>query len=360
MERITDRAALAVFCLTVLAAAPVGAGLVAAFLCAVICAALSEVLRRSALDYALCGVWIVAQIAAPQFVFFYPQIAYTLCGHGAYIPLAVGLLAALARHPLPGLQSVMLTLAGTGLALLLRLRSGAVVRLRENLGRTRDDSAEHALLLEEKNRGIIQNQNTEIYAATLRERNRIAREIHDSVGHLLSRAILMVGALRAAPRQGAPGPMLADLEGTLSAAMTSIRHSVHDLRDDAINLREALQSLVRGFYFCRAELVYDADAELPSALKYSVLAIVSEALNNIIKHSGATRVSVLFREHPGMYQLVITDDGQGLPPAQILDGRGMGLENMRGRVRALGGSIRFKTDNGFRIFVAVPKEDGAA
>ena len=62
--------------------------------------------------------------------------------------------------------------------------------------RIKDDSEERTMLLAEKNKALQEKQNYEIYAATLRERNRIAREIHDNVGHLLSRTILLTGAAK--------------------------------------------------------------------------------------------------------------------------------------------------------------------
>ena len=65
------------------------------------------------------------------------------------------------------------------------------------LRKTVDSGEEKALLLSEKNKALAEKQNSEIYAATLRERNRIAREIHDNVGHVLSRTILLTGAARA-------------------------------------------------------------------------------------------------------------------------------------------------------------------
>ena len=62
------------------------------------------------------------------------------------------------------------------------------------LKRTRDDSRERDLLLSQKNKALLEKQDYEIYNATLKERNRIAREIHDNVGHVLSKFILMLGA----------------------------------------------------------------------------------------------------------------------------------------------------------------------
>ena len=64
--------------------------------------------------------------------------------------------------------------------------------LEEELKRTRDDSRERDLLLSQKNKALLEKQDYEIYNATLKERNRIAREIHDNVGHVLSRSILML------------------------------------------------------------------------------------------------------------------------------------------------------------------------
>ena len=59
------------------------------------------------------------------------------------------------------------------------------MRVEQEYRKTRDDSKERNLLLHEKNRSLIEKQDYEIYTATLQERNRIAREIHDNVGHLL-------------------------------------------------------------------------------------------------------------------------------------------------------------------------------
>ena len=87
-------------------------------------------------------------------------------------------------------------LLGIMTALLLRRRTDTCELLRQKYRRTRDDGTEILLLLEEKNQFLLEKQDTEIYTATLRERNRIAREIHDNVGHMLTRSILMVGALK--------------------------------------------------------------------------------------------------------------------------------------------------------------------
>ena len=128
----------------------------------------------------------------------------------------------------------------TALSFRLQRRTEISENLEQNLMKLRDDSTEKNLLLAEKNRMLVEKQNSEIYAATLKERNRIAREIHDNVGHLLSRSILLTGAAKTVNKEPALDSVLENLDQSLNQAMTSIRTSIHDLHDDSINLKEAV------------------------------------------------------------------------------------------------------------------------
>jgi|LSQX01.2.fsa_nt_gb signal transduction histidine kinase len=73
-----------------------------------------------------------------------------------------------------------------------------------------------------------------------------------------------------------------------------------------------------------------------------------------MKHSDATRASVVLREHPAFYQLIIKDNGR---VKNFDPDRGMGLKNMADRVHALQGIINITTEDGFAIFISVPKEE---
>ena len=92
--------------------------------------------------------------------------------------------------------------------------------------------------------------------------------------------------------------------------------------------------------------------ELPREVKYSFISITKEALSNIIKHSNATHVTIIMREHPALYQLLIEDNGTALSPS----GTGIGLVNMKDRIQSLKGNIQIQTDKGFKIFITIPKE----
>ncbi|MDE6829978.1 MAG: sensor histidine kinase, partial [Lachnospiraceae bacterium] len=90
---------------------------------------------------------------------------------------------------------------------------------------------------------------------------------------------------------------------------------------------------------------------------YGFIAIVKEALNNVMKHSNATWVQVVAREHPGMYQLVIEDNGtSGIGRKHDGYGGGIGIRNMKERVDTFGGNLEIQTQKGWRIHITVPKK----
>ena len=259
-----------------------------------------------------------------------------------------------------------LLIVGILLSLVLKLKEEAYEELEQEYRKTRDDSKERNLLLQEKNRSLIEKQDYEIYTATLQERNRIAREIHDNVGHLLSRCILIVGAMKIVNEDEKLSSSIEQLEESLNTAMTSVRESVHDLHDDSVNLREVTEELVGEFTFCPVDLSYDMGYDVPREIKYGFIAIVKEALHNIVRHSDASKVKIVMREHPALYQLIVEDNGTVKEPIQsggvkavsreYQSGQGMGLRNMSDRVRMLGGMMQIVRKEGFRIFITIPKE----
>jgi len=228
------------------------------------------------------------------------------------------------------------------------------INLHKEYKRLRDTSKELSILLENKNRDLIEKQDYEIHLATLKERNRIAREIHDNVGHLLSRSILMMGAAIATNKDDHLKDSLEGLRLTLSDAMDNIRQSVHDLHEESIDLDAEVKRILAEFMFCNVNYEYDMENGASRILKYSFITIIKEALANVMKHSNATQMQIILTEHPGMYQLLIQDNGTKKVRRGL---EGIGLENMKERVGTLNGTILITNENGFRIFVSVPKQN---
>lgn len=370
MKTLLNLASVMLLCMFSLFFIEPGFGFVLAFLCAVIlCCTVSGAENNTAFSF-LCLCFFAAAILAPPFFFFYPAAVCCLFSRRCYRTAAAGCALFLLGAAAGGFPKLLLCLDLLGFftAFLLTRRTWEAEQLSARLKCTQDDSTERDLLLTQKNRSILEKQDYEIYTATLRERNRIAREIHDNVGHLLSRSILLTGAVRALNENGTLTPALDSLDCTLNSAMDSIRASVHDLKDESVNLDEAVRALIKDFTFCPVHYLYDAGQNVPRDIKYSFISIVKEALSNVMRHSNATQVSITLREHPAMYQLCVEDNGTTAGRAPGLEAgsfdplngfcaeRGMGLANMKERTAKLGGFFHILRENGFKILITIPKE----
>lgn len=231
--------------------------------------------------------------------------------------------------------------------------------------RTRDELQERALALEARNRDLADRQDYEVELATLAERARIAREIHDNVGHQLTRASLQAEALRVV-HADEPGVAadFADVKRTVDEALQLVRTSVHALNDNAVDLSVQLERIVEG---ARSDSGPQIELEVmtehaPANVANCFAAVLREALSNTMRHACAHAVTVRCMEHPSFYQLIVTDDGAGGVQAS---GRGaaegMGLASMRERIEALGGTFTAGPragDGGWRVFATVPKQQG--
>jgi signal transduction histidine kinase len=249
------------------------------------------------------------------------------------------------------------------IAYLLKFKTDKLSTLKGEYNDLRDTSTAMSLLLEEKNQSLLKNQDYEINLATLNERNRISKEIHDNIGHLLSRALLQVGAMLTIAKEELLREGLSDLKTSLSDGMDQIRNSIHNMYDESIDLYSQVEHLVKNFTFCPIHFEYDVNNPPKTQLKHAMIAIIKETLSNIMRHSQASKVTLILREHPAMYQLVIQDNqvleddkAQYLRKAfeQQEFGDGMGLHNIYDRVKSFGGNINVSVENGFKLFITFP------
>ena len=219
----------------------------------------------------------------------------------------------------------------------------------------RDEQHNKRIILEDRIKALAEKQDAQINIATLNERNRIAHEIHDNVGHLLSSSIIQIGAAMATTKEEHTKQSLSVIKDTLNKGMDSIRSSIHNIHDNSIDLDNELKQITDNFSFCRIRYRYDVVTHLPLKVRYDVIAISKEALSNVIKHSDATHVTLNVFEHPEFYQLIIYDNGT---KKTITDNTGMGLDGIKQRVSTFNGIINISYDKGFRIFISIPKKAG--
>ncbi len=229
-----------------------------------------------------------------------------------------------------------------------------------NLHRTRDDSIELESILKDKNRKLLSEQDQQVHMATLAERNRIAREIHDNVGHLLSRAILLLGAISTVNRDESLAPQLKMLADTLDESMEKMRSSVHDLHDDSIDLKKNMDEIIAELKEFNVNTELDLNEALPTEIKLSIIGILKEAVTNILKHSNGDTVSIILHENYNFCTLSVTDNGT-LTAAEknkiSVEGYdGIGLSNIKNRAISLGGDAYIYLNDGFTVFARLPFE----
>ena len=351
--------------------------MVAAFCLGVVIAALAEVAqgeRARRASEAASYAYIIAAVFVPPLVPFAPLAFYDIAQRvrrervwpalGVATIFAFALAADFRAGMLPA-RALLLTAILAVAATLLSLRTAQLEREQERMRRIRDGLQERALALEARNRDLADRQDYEVELATLAERARIAREIHDSVGHQLTRASLQTEALRIV-HADEPGVAadFADVKHTVDEALQLVRASVHALNDNAADLSVQLERIAEG---ARSDGGPQIELEVlaehaPANITNCFAAVLREALSNTMRHARAQNVTVRCMEHPSFYQLIVTDDGAG---ATQTGGRcvaeGMGLGSMRERVEALGGTFTAGPRagvGGWRVFATVPKQQG--
>ncbi len=302
----------------------------------------------------------------PGFVIFLPLLQYDLLHtRRQYVILSLPLIYV---YHWSDYSSVTLAFIAVIflISYLQKMKTDKLGKMKAEYDELRDTSTAMSLLLKEKNQTLLQNQDYEINLARLNERNRISKEIHDNIGHMLSRALLQVGALLTITKEEGTSEGLTLLKTSLSEGMDQIRNSIHNMYDESIDLYATLEGLVKDFTFCPVRYEYDYSTSPPIRLKHCIIAITKEAFANIIRHSDATKVSLQLHEHPAMYQLIIQDNGKleehrAKALHKVFENEefsdGMGLRNICDRVKSFGGNINLSLENGFRLFISFPKEE---
>ncbi|MGC1306575.1 MAG: response regulator [Phormidesmis sp.] len=198
---------------------------------------------------------------------------------------------------------------------------------------------------------------------TLEERNRIARDIHDSLGHaLVALNIQLETALtlwKIDTQQAYASLQEAKQLG--SNALTSVRSSVAEIRADALQgklLEQALESLVSEFHQATGiKPAFDLDLSFPfpNAVNVAVYRIVQEGFTNICKHAQATEVHLSLQTTANALQLSLADNGGGF--CGNSESSGFGLQGMQERASALGGQLTIESaaGKGCRVAANFPR-----
>ena len=225
------------------------------------------------------------------------------------------------------------------------------------------------------NQAAVAIEHARLYAraqalAAVEERQRLARELHDSVSQSLYGIALGVHTARSLldrdPRRVAEP--LEYIQSLAKAGMAEMRALIFELRPDALRNEGLVAALGKQVELLRARhgLIVEADLgeepEEPLEVKEAIYRIAQEALHNIVKHANAARIRLGLARSESAITLEVADDGQGFDPAQAFPGH-LGLHTMRDRAERLGGSIDLTSAIGcgtqLRVCIPVRRTPGA-
>ncbi|MFC7848761.1 sensor histidine kinase [Arthrobacter sp. NPDC057388] len=303
--------------------------------------------------FVLVAVWAVLVVSAPSFawcsfaLFFLCRIAFT--GLVAYA--AAGATAAATAAGLFRLSD------GTDLAMLLGpLAVGVLLTLIYD--RIEHDAAEQRRLHHEVSLAQGQLAASERRAGTIAERERVSREIHDTVTQgLASSLLLLEAANRAWPEPGSRQDLRQASE-LLRRNLSDTRSLVHELASPGLDASPLPDALLQAAaqYVPGARLLVTGDPRpVPADVRHTLLRVVQSAAANIKLHASAGTATITLGFLPDAVTLDIYDDGTGFDPAAVAppsDSGGYGLRAMRQRVEQLGGAFSVESAPGEGTVVA--------
>ena len=258
---------------------------------------------------------------------------------------------------LEGLSFSFLYLAG-----LLLVASFSSLILSTNEARLKSDQLLDELQLAHRQLQEYAGQAEEL--ATAKERNRLARELHDSVAQTLYGLTLQAEAasrILTAGRTGEVANYLAEIRDSAQQTLKETRLLIFELRPPLLEqeglaaaLRARLES-VESRSGLKTQIKLKEVGKLPSGIESGLYGISNEVLNNILKHSHASEITVSLEKQPGKIVLQISDNGIGFDLESHHGG--LGLKGMRERAEQISGELQVTSrEGGTRVSVEVPYE----
>ncbi|MEJ6952407.1 sensor histidine kinase [Natronospora cellulosivora (SeqCode)] len=189
----------------------------------------------------------------------------------------------------------------------------------------------------------------------IRERNRIARQIHDSIGHSIAGVLFQLqAALKIFKKDEEKTENILKLcLEKLSEALELTRKTVYNIKDYHQDGLKLIKEIIDNFEFCPIEFSFEGNFNnIPVDILEIILSNIKESLTNTAKYSEADKVKINLKIGKKVIRLYYKDNGQGCK--QVIEG--MGLTGMRERVNNAGGTISTDGSDGFLIVCNIPFE----
>lgn len=252
-----------------------------------------------------------------------------------------------------GLNNVMESMA---LIVTFFLSGSLYLRLNEKLisfRETYDNERRYRYELEDAKKKLLNSAKEAAYIAEIKERNRIAREIHDSVGHSIAGILFQLQVVQklAGKDKEKSENLLQDSIKRLSESLEVMRNTVHNIKPGNIVGLTYIESIIKNFNYCPVNFKHSGDFNsLPANVLETISSDIKEALTNAYKYSRATKIEFKIDITDNAVRVYIKDNGDGCPNLK----EGFGLLGIRERIKNLGGTVSISGENGFIIVYVIP------
>lgn len=255
--------------------------------------------------------------------------------------------------PYTNIPSVLLTSSICAvLAYVMEKSEKKEIKFTENLDAERRLRYE----LEQVKVKLTNSTNETVRLAEISERNRIAREIHDNVGHSIAGILIQLQAsykLYDIDNEKSKTILNKSIAG-LSNTVTLLRDTVHNIKPLEITGLDYIRRIITEFEFCEIDFNFTGDFSTLHSNNIAVLSSnIKEALTNSAKHSNATKVEIILDINEKFIRLFIKDNGNGCKTVT----EGLGLSGMKERIANMGGNISISGTDGFMIVCIIPLKE---
>lgn len=274
------------------------------------------------------------------------------------LPFALNLMAL--GHPAGvlfygGFVAVALSQPWVLLMVLFSLISGFILhRWRQQEHRTHrivDELREQLYQLNQENTTLLESIEEQTRLSMLTERDRIARQLHDDLGHELTGGLLALRAYESVVPESQTHPSFLALKSRLESSLTSLKATVHGTKPEEALAYERFKTLLENFPGPSIEHITQGNLDRLTPEVWSrLLAVLKEALTNVLKHAHPTMVQVTLEVLTHRVRLSVKNDR----PKDVHSQIGFGLRAMRRRVEVFGGSLSVVHAYEFELICVLP------
>ncbi|MFM1543868.1 histidine kinase [Helcococcus ovis] len=218
--------------------------------------------------------------------------------------------------------------------------------------KTRDEFAEQNIILRKEKLNLLKKSERNKQISIIHERERIAKTLHESIGHTISASIIQIEAIKVISSNENVTKQLNSLQNNLKTGMNEIREALHNLKNQSIDLEKKIMELLENSRFKNNKINILNCENLNMNLKFDIISIVKEAITNALKYSNSDFMRISIVNNKKYISINISDNGSEFVDITNIK-KGIGLISIKEIVDFYNGNLNISYNNGFNIHITL-------